>query len=154
MNKTLYRSNRDKMISGICGGLAEYFDMDPTIIRILWVVFTFATNGAGIVAYIVGMFIIPKKPYEFQSNGGNERSDDMNNNHNNDYQDNNEYHDKGSYGQGEPDNKSSSKLVGIILIMIGAFFLFREFFVWVDFSYIWPFVIMAVGVLIIFKDRR
>ncbi len=46
MQKRLYRSRTEKMIAGVCGGLAEYFDIDPTIIRILWVLITFL-GGAG-----------------------------------------------------------------------------------------------------------
>ena len=49
------------MIAGICGGLAEYFDTDPTLIRFLWVLFTFA-GGSGILAYIIAWIIIPEYP--------------------------------------------------------------------------------------------
>lgn len=151
MNKTLYRSNRDKMIAGICGGLSDYFNMDPTIVRILWVVFTFATNGAGIIAYIVGMFIIPKKPYDFNNNDDHERREHMNNNHANSNNDGvNQQSGNGNYVN---DKKSSSKLAGVILIMVGAYFLLREFFVWIDFSYVWPVMLIVVGTMVILKDR-
>lgn len=152
MTKTLYRSNKDKMIAGICGGLSDYFDMDPTIVRILWVVFTFATNGAGIIAYIVGMFIIPKKPYEFQTHSNNEGGEHMNDKYTNSNSERETSHNvnEGNYVN---DKKHSSKLAGVILIMIGAYFLLREFFAWIDFSYVWPVMIIIVGVMVIFKDR-
>ncbi len=52
MSKRLYRSNRDVMICGVCGGIAEYFDIDPTIVRLIAVVFIFGA-GSGVLAYLV-----------------------------------------------------------------------------------------------------
>lgn len=57
MNRTLYRSRSNKMIAGVCGGIGEYFNIDPTIIRILWVLCSF--SGIGILAYFVAAIIIP-----------------------------------------------------------------------------------------------
>ena len=59
MEKKLYRSDTDKMLCGVCGGIAEYFDVDPTIIRLLWAIL--ASTGSGIVAYIIAAVIIPKR---------------------------------------------------------------------------------------------
>ena len=61
MKKKLYRSKKDKMIAGVCGGIAEYFDVDPTLIRLLTVLFVIL-GGAGVVAYIIAWIIIPKNP--------------------------------------------------------------------------------------------
>jgi len=61
MKKKLYRSKKDKMIAGVCGGIAEYFDVDPTLIRLLTVIFVLL-GGAGVVAYIIAWIIIPKNP--------------------------------------------------------------------------------------------
>jgi phage shock protein C len=55
--KKLYRSERNKMICGVCQGLAEYINIDPTIVRLLWVVFAF--SGIGLFAYIVAAIIMP-----------------------------------------------------------------------------------------------
>ncbi|TFH18060.1 PspC domain-containing protein [Candidatus Bathyarchaeota archaeon] len=63
--KKLYKSRQSRMIAGICGGLGEYFDVDPALIRVLWVLFAFA-GGAGILAYAVAYFIIPERPREHQ----------------------------------------------------------------------------------------
>ncbi len=59
--KKLYKSRRDKMIDGVCGGIAEYFEVDPTLIRILWVIITIA-GGSGIFLYIAAMIIMPANP--------------------------------------------------------------------------------------------
>ncbi len=60
--KRLYKSD-DKMVSGVCAGMAEYFNADPTIIRLLWVFFTFM-GGSGILAYIIAMIIMPTREYD------------------------------------------------------------------------------------------
>ena len=58
--KRLYRSKENRVIAGVCGGIAEYFDKDPTLIRFLWILFVFM--GAGILAYIVAWIMIPENP--------------------------------------------------------------------------------------------
>lgn len=60
MKKRLYKIEEGKKISGVCGGIAEYFNVDSTVIRLLWVLFT-ACVGSGIFAYIVMAIIMPKK---------------------------------------------------------------------------------------------
>ncbi len=59
MKKQLMRSGRDKKIAGVCAGVAHYFDMDPTIVRVIWGVLAFA-YGAGVVAYIILWIIVPE----------------------------------------------------------------------------------------------
>lgn len=58
MDKKLYRSQTDKMIAGVCGGIAEYFGIDSTLVRLGWILFTFA-GGSGILAYIIAWIIMP-----------------------------------------------------------------------------------------------
>jgi phage shock protein C len=58
--KRLYRTNSNKMICGVCGGLAEYINIDPTVVRLLWVVFALA-GGFGVLAYIIAAIIMPVK---------------------------------------------------------------------------------------------
>lgn len=60
MAKRIYRSAKDRMLGGVCGGIGEYFDVDPTIVRLVAVVF--ALSGAGILAYIIAWIIIPEQP--------------------------------------------------------------------------------------------
>ncbi len=57
--KRLYRSDTDKMLCGVCGGIAEYFNVDPTIIRLLWAVLI--CSGPGIIAYFIAAIIIPRR---------------------------------------------------------------------------------------------
>lgn len=62
MDKRLYRSRTNKTICGVCGGVAEYFNIDPTIVRLLLVVFCLA-GGCGVLAYIICALVIPEAPY-------------------------------------------------------------------------------------------
>ncbi|MDD7651313.1 MAG: PspC domain-containing protein [Firmicutes bacterium] len=61
MSKKLYKSNVNVMIDGVCGGIAEYFGVDPTLVRLGWAVFC-AMGGSGILAYIIAAVIIPRRP--------------------------------------------------------------------------------------------
>ena len=61
MEKKLYKSSKNKMIDGVCAGIAEYFNIDPTLVRIGLVVFS-AMGGAGILAYIIMAIVMPRNP--------------------------------------------------------------------------------------------
>lgn len=60
MDKKLYRNTENKFIAGVCSGIAEYINIDPTIVRVIWALVGF--TGAGLVAYLVCALIIPEKP--------------------------------------------------------------------------------------------
>lgn len=60
MDKKLYKS-KEKQLCGVCGGLAEYFSIDPTLVRLFWV-FLVLTAGCGLLAYFVCAIVIPDKP--------------------------------------------------------------------------------------------
>lgn len=59
--KRLYRSRKERMIGGVCGGIAEYFNIDPTLVRLAWVVLG-AAGGFVVVAYLIAWVIIPEEP--------------------------------------------------------------------------------------------
>jgi phage shock protein PspC (stress-responsive transcriptional regulator) len=59
--KKLLRSKNNKVIAGVCAGLGEYFGVDPTVIRLLWVIITLFSFGAGVLAYIIAWIIIPEE---------------------------------------------------------------------------------------------
>ena len=59
--KKLYKSATDKKIAGVCGGIAEYFDVDATLIRLAWVLFSLL-GGSGLLAYIIAALIMPEQP--------------------------------------------------------------------------------------------
>ena len=59
MEKRLYKSILDKKLCGVCGGIAEYFEIDSTIVRLAWILFT-VLGGSGIIAYIIAALVMPK----------------------------------------------------------------------------------------------
>lgn len=60
--RRLYKSSINSVIDGVCGGMGEYFRVDPVLIRIIWVFATIFSMGTGIIAYIIAMLIIPSSP--------------------------------------------------------------------------------------------
>ena len=60
MNRKLYRSNNNKMLCGVCGGIGEYLGIDPTLVRLLWAIL--ACSGTGILVYFIAAIIIPQEP--------------------------------------------------------------------------------------------
>ena len=67
MDKRLYRSTSEKKIAGVCGGIAEYFGIDPTVVRLIWVIFAFC-GGSGVVAYLIALAIMPLPPVSGRDN--------------------------------------------------------------------------------------
>ena len=63
MHKKIYRSRTDRMIGGVCGGFAEYFNMDPTLVRLIMVLLIFA-RGLGVLAYVVAWILVPERKEE------------------------------------------------------------------------------------------
>lgn len=61
MNKRLYRSNDNSILCGVCGGIAEYFNIDPSLVRLGWVIFC-AVGGSGLLAYFIAALVIPRQP--------------------------------------------------------------------------------------------
>ena len=61
--KKLYRSRKNRIIAGVCAGLAEYLQVDPTIVRLIYVVFTLFSMGAGILLYLLAWLMVPESPY-------------------------------------------------------------------------------------------
>jgi len=156
MIKKLCKSRDDKVIAGVCGGIAEYFSTDPTIVRLVWGA-AFFLGGTGFIAYIVAAIIMPKKEFnnygDFHSNSHNDEFDYPNESvFEKDFSTKSysaEF-DEGNYRKG----KSDKKVFGVILIVLGAFFLAKEFFAWINDELMIPFLLIAVGLVIIFGNRR
>ena len=159
MEKRLYRSRDDRMIAGVCGGLAEYFNMDPTIVRIIFVLLIFA-NGLGILAYIIMAIVVPltgskvtepkeaiKENVEEIKKTATELGQEI----------------RSTFTGEETKPEEESKIhqrrrnfLGIILIVLGVFFLMGSLnlFPWFHWGYLWPLILVAVGLIILFSARR
>ncbi len=131
MSKQLYRSRNNKVIAGVCGGVAEYFEVDPTIIRIAWLLLAFP-GGIGLIAYIICWIVMPEK---------SSRSIASTNSYENEHQ--------------TPEtNEKNKKIIGIVLIIIGSIFLFDIFFRWFDMAVIVPLAIIGIGIFVLYNARR
>jgi phage shock protein C len=75
-NKRLYRSRTDKQMSGVCGGVADYLGIDPTIVRIVWVLLTLA-GGPGLVLYIIMALVVPEEPEFVQTSAEKVKNEDV-----------------------------------------------------------------------------
>ncbi|MBE2279779.1 MAG: PspC domain-containing protein [Ignavibacteriaceae bacterium] len=131
MNKRVYRSKSQKIIAGVCGGLAEYFHTDPVFVRLAVVLLTLM-HGIGIVLYIAAIFIIPEEPFNFQTPPTIEEADEIKQN-----------------------NKIEKKRVfGIILVLIGGFFFLQNFFPALELSHIVPLALMFAGGMLIYYSKK
>lgn len=135
MPKRLMRSQDNKVIGGVCGGIGEYFDIDPVLIRVITVVLFFL-NGFGLLAYLVGWIVIPKKE-QFGFSTEEQRAAEA----------------KLEQSQ-QSSGGARSYLPGIILIAIGGILLVRENWYWFDWHEIWPIFLIAIGAVLIFRKTN
>lgn len=168
MGKTLYRSRGDRMISGVCGGIAEYFDVDPTLVRLIAVLLAVA-GGGGVIAYIIMAIVVPEEPLVASSEGGT-----------------NVPYVPEEYGSAPDDRPAplpaplpgavatappppprvtappatpeperprgrGGITFGLVLVFIGMVLLAAQFFPDVDLWRLWPLIIVAVGIRVMFR---
>jgi phage shock protein C len=139
MAKKLCRSRTERMIAGVCGGLAEYFEIDPTLVRLIAVALTLA-GGSGILAYFIFWFVVPQRPLNLASVDNPAVASSIT-----------ETEDIESKESNEA--SSAALFVGVILTVLGFLFLVGNFisFAWFSFSKLWPLVLIAVGIVVILK---
>jgi phage shock protein PspC (stress-responsive transcriptional regulator) len=142
--RTLYRSRTDSVISGVSGGLGKYFDTDPVIFRILFVVLTFLAAG-GLIAYIILWIVMPEEPFDYYNRNTHFKETETMENENSDYR-NKPYYNK-------PRN-DGGLVVGVILIALGGLFLLDRLLPRIDFGDLWPVMLIVVGILIIASQVR
>jgi len=143
--KRLYRSRKDQMIAGVCGGIAEYFDLDPALVRLAFVLLLFA-GGAGVLLYVAGMIIIPENPHQKPRKQENieEKLEKIGKT----------IEEKAeALGEEISDNTTTgrtSKLLGGILLAVGLWFVFRSFLpAWFAMGNLWPLLLIGLGILLI-----
>ena len=161
MEKRLYRSRNQRMIWGVCGGLAQYFNIDPTIIRLIFIL-AIPLGGIGIIAYIILSLVVPLENTQTtepkdtikenvqeiketaEAIGKDLQSTFSTKERNKDSSDNN--------------RPRSGLVIGIIILIIGVislvFTLGPNIIWWLRWVYLWPVLIIAIGLLIIFARRR
>lgn len=176
MNKTLSRSSTDRKISGVCGGIAEYLNVDSTIIRIAFVLIVLA-GGFGLLLYIIAAIIMPMD-YEvdnrhrnndgyYNAQSANEYKSEQNAADAKENSDNIQSEDNQADGdetkkdfdsdyKNISDKKplSAAAVIGIVFIAIGAVCLVNIFFPSFNYGVVFALLVVALGVLIIVKGGR
>jgi len=134
MARRIYRSYESKMLGGVCGGLGEYFDIDPTVIRIIAIISLFVSGGMTFIAYIVAWMIIPMKDESKLTEKPKAQPVDFS----------------------EPHKPSpwTTYLPGLIFIIFGSLLLIRQHWFWFPWRDMWPMVLVAIGLVLIFAGRR
>ena len=136
MKKKLYRSSRGKVIAGVCAGLGEYFEIDPVLIRALFIIALFS-GGIGVTLYFVLWIIMPSEETVLSSPSPTDSSE-----------------------LSETDDSILSEkhkgtvLTGLVLVGLGMFFLIREFFPMFSFKFMFPIALIAIGAVIVFTALR
>jgi len=142
--RKLYRSRANSVIGGVASGLAEYFNLDPLIVRILFVVMALV-GGGGLVLYIALWIFVPENPdftaYSFVNTEPMENEKDFN--------------AGGDQGTQKPwhdpmRSRNNGNLIGgLILIALGVIFLADRFIPRIDFGDLWPILLIVVGIAIL-----
>lgn len=138
MEKKLYKSSSDKVLAGVCGGIAEYFAVDTVIVRLAWVLVTLMA-GAGLIAYIVAAIIIPENPGFSSAADGYERTD----------------HSGEGTGRRNTSGNTSIAL-GVILVVFGAFVLFKHFvpyIPWLSKDFVMAAMLIGLGIFFIVRKK-
>ena len=150
--KRLYRSQTDRVLFGVCGGLGKYFGIDPVIFRILFVIFLFI-DGVGLIAYLIMILIIPNERGVGKDDKEKGEVDEFAEKIEKSAE---ELANKVETGEFIPSGKSANYL-GIFIIFIGLLFLARETFPlqWLFHSdVILPFAIILLGLYIVLKSKK
>ena len=135
--KILYRTGENRIVAGVAGGTAEYFDIDPAIVRLIWLLSVFAA-GAGIWAYLVAWAIVPENPKA--------KRKDLKMINKVKIKRNKRHMPEGLILHGK------SALFGLGLMIIGAIFLANNFFPSLRLDKYWPIIPIGVGLALVFSS--
>jgi len=137
VNRRLTRS-RDAMVGGVAAGVANWIGADPALVRIAWALLVPLTAGAALLAYIVAWIVVPEEPRVAAGAAGAEvtATEDE------------------TTATGKGDDGRAALLVGGGLVLIGLWFLVREFLPSIDWGFIWPLLLVGAGLVILVTASR
>ena len=146
----LHRSSDNKFVFGVAGGIAEYFDVDPVIVRIAFVLFAFA-NGLGLLIYFILALIMPKEDSTFT-----EPRDVARENFHSMVDDASEAIRGSSAGNlASPNISSRRNIFALLLIAVGALWLLSNlglfWFWWFKWSVVWPVALIGIGAFLLYR---
>lgn len=145
------------MIWGVCGGLAKYFGIDPVIVRIIFVLLIFL-SGVSILAYIILAIVVPLEESKSTTTSETVRENveeikatatDLGRELQTTFE-----KDKDKKEEESRMHHHRGYWFGIIIIIIGLIFLLQNFWHWFSWHYLWPVILIAIGLLVIFARRR
>ena len=151
----LYRSQKDRLIAGVCAGLAEHFQLDTGLVRVAFIIATLF-NGLGLLAYFIGVIIMPVAPD--QSSADKSKESELVNNEEYEYQPPDEAKE-----EKKKTPRKSNEFMGFILVALGAFFLLRQlhvfdpFYDWFSYNFwdiILPSLFVFAGAALIYRNTR
>jgi len=158
MKNRLYRSRVKRVFGGVAGGLAEYMNLDPILVRVLFIILA-AINGVGALLYIIMWIVLPEAPleYEFPNYKKPDSKPDKDSEASS-----STFSDSTSSGvfsaaeQYTEQSKSSNSriIIGIILIGFGTFFLLDNLFPFFDFKDIFPLALVVIGVALLWNSLQ
>jgi phage shock protein C len=139
VNRRLYRSRTDTVIGGVAAGLANYLNTDPALVRVGWVVLALVTNGVGVLAYLVCWVAIPEEPKVAAEPAIGPDGTPM------------------PVVETAPVERREGRagvVVGVGLVLLGVWFLAREYLPPINWNLIWPVVLIGIGALILITSSR
>ncbi|QQS37872.1 MAG: PspC domain-containing protein [Ignavibacteriales bacterium] len=145
MEKKLYRSYKDKMLGGVAGGIGEYFEIDSTIIRIIFLV-TLFMGGTGIIAYLILWVLVPQQifiPNMVSADSNSQNSNIPKSNLIDNY-----------FAEQEEKKNKRSMTLGIILIVFGVIFLADNFLPRISFGDFWPILLIGIGTALLLNSKK
>lgn len=146
--KQLYRSCKNRIIGGVCGGLGEYFDLDPVLIRLVFVLLAIP-GGVGLWVYIVAWLIIPQDPTCLGENGKTGKEDIK------EKAEALASEIKKSVKENKRNRNDDGRIIGgLVLLALGVIFLAQNVFGWNLWSNFWPLILILVGFIIILNGSK
>lgn len=146
--KTLYRLPKQGQIAGVCAGIADYFDVDVSLMRLIWVIMAFVTGGGIVIVYFILAIVVPTPDSDYSNNRSNSSGNNKNFSQ--------KAHDLGDELQKNKNASQFRNILGLGLLLLGLWLLLVQFFPqWISFrwDFVWPVILMLVGFLIIVKRR-
>jgi phage shock protein PspC (stress-responsive transcriptional regulator) len=144
--KRFYRNPVNKVIAGVCTGLGDYFDLDPILIRLIFIILAFI-GGGGVLLYIILWIVTPEKPKDMNQT---QNSSTMENQQTNYSGSQSSANNPSSGNPGDPArhdrHKRGNLIGGLVLITLGALFLADEFLPNVNFGDLWPVILIVIGI--------
>lgn len=143
MNRRLTRSRTDTILGGVAAGLAEYLRTDPALVRIAWAILVPLTNGAALLAYVVAWVVVPEAPApERDGDAAADARDDAP-----------PLEQPAAARRGDLEGRAGI-VGGVGLVLLGAWFLAREYLPAFNWNLVWPLVLVGIGVLILVSSAR